>query len=37
MAKKKSRKRVLKIVVDKVAVAFDCPFCSYKKSVEVKM
>ena len=37
MAKKKSRRKVVKIVQPKVSTVFDCPFCNHKKSVEVKM
>lgn len=37
MAKKKSRKRVVKVIVPKVATVFDCPFCNNKQTVEVKM
>ena len=37
MSKKKSRKRVVKVKVPKVATIFDCPFCNHKKSVEAKM
>lgn len=37
MSKKKSRKRVIKIITPKLATVFDCPFCNHKGSVEVKM
>ena len=37
MAKKKSRKIVKKIKIDKLATIFDCPFCNNKKTVEVSI
>ena len=37
MSKKKSRRRVIKTIIPKVATVFDCPFCNHKKCVEVKM
>lgn len=37
MSKKKSRKRVIKTIVPKVATVFDCPFCESKQSVYAKM
>lgn len=35
MAKKKSRKQVIKNKQETVSTIFDCPFCSNKKTVEV--
>lgn len=37
MGKRKSKKRVVRKVVDKLATAFDCPFCNHSLTVECKM
>lgn len=37
MAKKKSRAKVIKTKAETVSTVFDCPFCNYKKTVEVKI
>ena len=37
MSKKKSRKRVIKVIIPKISTVFDCPFCNHKQSVEAKM
>lgn len=37
MAKKKTRKRIIKAPAPKVSTIFDCPFCEHKKSVDTKL
>lgn len=37
MGKRKSKKRVMKRVVAKVATVFDCPFCNHPGTVEAKL
>jgi transcription elongation factor Elf1 len=37
MSKKKARKKIIKVVQPKVPTIFDCPFCNYKKCVDVKI